>query len=469
MLTTADARLFAALHPPLRQLASVPDFAALRATEFARLDAEGHAYLDYTGSALYPESLVSSHEAMLRHCVLGNPHAESPASFASSASIAEARARVRRFFDADPAEYTVCFTPNATAACALVGEAFRFGAGAPLVLSADNHNSVNGLREYARRAGAAVRYLPLDGELRLDDRAVGQTLDGPAPSGRGLFAFPAQSNFSGVKHPLSLVRAAQAMGYRVLLDAAAYVPTNRLSLREVPADFVALSFYKMFGYPTGVGALIARRDALAELDRPRFSGGTVDFVSVQLGIHGLRDGAEGFEDGTPNFLAIAALPAGLEFLERIGVEHIERHARGLAMELVIELTRLRHRNGRPVVVIYGPRGGEDRGATVAFNVLHPDGRVVPFAQVEERACAARVSVRGGCFCNPGASEAAFGFRSADTARCLTTTRDGGWSVPEFARCMEGYAVGAVRASFGMASNRADAERLPAVVESFASG
>jgi hypothetical protein len=58
MLTTADARLFAALHPPLRQLASVPDFAALRATEFARLDAEGHAYLDYTGSALYPESLV---------------------------------------------------------------------------------------------------------------------------------------------------------------------------------------------------------------------------------------------------------------------------------------------------------------------------------------------------------------------------------------------------------------------------
>lgn len=37
----------------------------------------------------------------------------------------------------------------------------------------------------------------------------------------------------------------------VLLDAAAYVPIHPLNLTETPADFVTLSLYKVFGYPTG--------------------------------------------------------------------------------------------------------------------------------------------------------------------------------------------------------------------------
>jgi DNA-directed RNA polymerase specialized sigma24 family protein len=49
----------------------------------------------------------------------------------------------------------------------------------------------------------------------------------------GLFAYPAQSNFSGVQHPLSWVCQAQGAGYDVLLDAAAFVPANRLDLAAV--------------------------------------------------------------------------------------------------------------------------------------------------------------------------------------------------------------------------------------------
>jgi molybdenum cofactor sulfurtransferase len=49
--------------------------------------------------------------------------------------------------------------------------------------------------------------------------------------------------------------------WRVLLDAAALVSTSPLNLAEVPADFVALSFYKMFGFPTGLGALVVRNES----------------------------------------------------------------------------------------------------------------------------------------------------------------------------------------------------------------
>jgi selenocysteine lyase/cysteine desulfurase len=272
-----------------------------------------------------------------------------------------------------------------------------------------------------------------------------------------------------VKHDLSLVTYAQSLGHRVLLDAAALLPMTRLSLRRIPADFVALSFYKMFGYPTGVGALVARRDALEQLDRPWFSGGTVDFASVQNDVHGLRHDSAAFEDGTPNFLGIAAIPAGLSYLESIGVQHIDAHARTLAMQLVETLVSGRHRNGSRIADVYGPVTPVGRGATVAFNLYDERGKCIAYPLVEKRAQSMRVSVRGGCFCNPGASEAAFRFPAEEAASCLEAARRRGWSVSRFAECLPDYPVGAVRASFGAPSNRSDLDRLLAVIESFSLG
>ena len=108
-----------------------------------------------------------------------------------------------------------------SAALRLVGESFPFDAETPLVLTVDNHNTVNGIRAQAAARGAAVRYLPLDRDLRVRPFEL-------APVRNGLFAFPAQSNFSGVQHPLEWVGLAQARGYRVLLDAAAYLPDASL-------------------------------------------------------------------------------------------------------------------------------------------------------------------------------------------------------------------------------------------------
>jgi selenocysteine lyase/cysteine desulfurase len=327
------------------------------------------------------------------------------------------------------------------------------------VLSADNHNSVNGIREMARARGADVHYTGLDDELRLEgeERLLTRT---SAPS---LFAFPAQSNFSGVQHPLALVDAARRAGYAVLLDAAAFAPANALRLGTVRPDFVALSFYKMFGYPTGVGALIARREALRALDRPWFSGGTVEFVSVEHRTHMLKAGAEGFQDGTPNFGALAALPAGFAFLAGVGLDNAKRHVRQLTTMLLAELAALHHSTGRPLARVYGPTDNRARGGTVAFNVQDRHGRVVPYQRIEAGALERGVSIRGGCFCNPGAAERAFGFPTVESLACMERARREGFSVERFAACLGGLAVGAVRASLGVASNERDVERLLGVV------
>ncbi|MDT0463641.1 hypothetical protein [Streptomyces gibsoniae] len=102
-----------------------------------------------------------------------------------------------------------------------MGEAYPFTRGSRLVLSVDNHNSVNGLREYARARDASVAYVPVGGPgLRLDERRLEAALTARPhqarhghDDARGLLAYPAQSNFTGVRHPLDWIARARALGY----------------------------------------------------------------------------------------------------------------------------------------------------------------------------------------------------------------------------------------------------------------
>jgi selenocysteine lyase/cysteine desulfurase len=291
-----------------------------------------------------------------------------------------------------------------------------------------------------------VHYVPLDADLRSADPRPSLT-PARAPS---LFVFPAQSNFSGVRHPLGWVRDAQRSGYQVLVDAAAFAPTSPLSLAEVPADFVALSFYKMFGYPTGVGALVARRDALRRLRREYFGGGTVDFASVQNPMARARSGAEGFEDGTPNFLAMAAVADGLGWLARIGMPAIQAHVARLTRALLERLSAVGDR-----IELYGPATPRERGGTVTFNV-RTAGAVLPYESVEAAARTRGIAVRGGCFCNPGAAERAFSIPARRARACL---RDSRFTMSRFRACLGDRPVGAVRASVGIPTTTADLDRL----------
>jgi molybdenum cofactor sulfurtransferase len=72
----------------------------------------------------------------------------------------EARATVLSFFDAPPSEYTVVFTQNASAALKLVGESYPFSSDSAFVLGADSHNSVHGIREFARKRQGNIAYIP---------------------------------------------------------------------------------------------------------------------------------------------------------------------------------------------------------------------------------------------------------------------------------------------------------------------
>ena len=462
MIETAAARFLAAWP----EYESTRSLDALRATDLARLDRQRHVYLDYTGGGLYGESQVRRHAGMLLGNVFGNPHSSSPTSLAATELLERCRRRVLDFFRASPDEYEAIFTANATHALKLVGEAYPFAPGDEFLLTFDNHNSVNGIREFDRVRGARTTYVPVNPpEMRVDDELLDRFLDRARPGGHNLFAYPAQSNFSGVQHPLNWIERAQSKGWDVLLDAAAFVPTNRLDLSRWHPDFVALSFYKMFGYPTGVGALIARKAALAKLHRPWFAGGTIAVASVQADRHALAQGAAAFEDGTPSYLTLPAVEIGLDFLEKAGIETIHQRVRCLTGWLLERLQALRHGNGIPLLALYGPKSADRRGATLAFNFRDSQGRLVDHRQVEEVASLRRISLRTGCFCNPGAGELALGLDRDELVTCFRRAADV-MTYEDFRHCIHHEGTGAVRISLGLASNLADAEAFLRFAEDF---
>jgi selenocysteine lyase/cysteine desulfurase len=161
---------------------------------------------------------------------------------------------------------------------------------------------------------------------------------------------------------------------------------------------MAISFYKMFGFPTGVGCLVAKKSFLRQLKRPWFAGGTVDVVQVPgTGFTAARNIHEQFEvpslspspkhgplkplhvqDGTINFASLAAVTRGLNILSRY-IAYLPLRLSTLMHYLVGSLTEIKHDVARtPVARILSRTPGQrlsvvgeqsDTGSTVSLIFL----------------------------------------------------------------------------------------------------
>ncbi|MEW5316354.1 MAG: hypothetical protein WDW38_007733 [Sanguina aurantia] len=272
----------------------------------------------------------------------------------------------------------------------------------------------------------------------------------------------------------------------VLMDAAKACSTQPPDLSRHHADFVTVSFYKIFGYPTGLGALLVRKRVMPLLRKAYFGGGTLSMVLAAQDHMVRRPGHSGFEDGTLPYTSISAALHGFAFIDRLGgFPTISLHARCLADHLASQLSLLRHANGSPVCVLYGrpattpptmahttrpspaqPAGcrllhhhppssstppaspaGESNGPTVAFNLLDEQGGAVGHAEVARLAGLHGILLRAGCFCNPGACEKYLGLQPED----VIAQHAAGHVCWDDVDLIGGRPTGALRASLGHVS------------------
>ena len=430
-------------------------FSNLRKIEYSRLDNQRHVYLDYTGGNIFPKSLLDKHRRFLEKNIYGNPHSNNQTSQLSGFYLNKARERVNEYFNAK--DYYCVFTANASAALQIVGECYCFSSDSILLLTADNHNSVNGIREYCKNKGGSFSYCSMnEGQLSINEECLNAQLQAYADKKNKLFAYPAQSNASGVKHSLSWIKKAQSQGWDVLLDVAAFVPSSKLDLREVSPEFACISFYKMFGYPTGVGCLLLKRSAFGKLKKPWFAGGTVSLVSVNCRNHFLLDDVEKFENGTVNYLNIPAVSHGLDFMDSIGIENISDRVKELISFLIDHILNLKHRNGMPLIRIYGSTDIENRGGTIMMNFFDSNGNQYSYPCIQAAANERSISLRAGCFCNPGIDEITSQISAEGLKRYFDNRNSANY---EDMTSFLGKLRGAIRVSVGIPTTKGDIERF----------
>lgn len=240
-----------------------------------------------------------------------NPHSDKY----TKDCIEQIRSDILKHFNTDPSNYSVIFTAGTTSALKLVVESFQFSpdevdyeesTSGSFVYLTDNHTSVLGLREIAAEKNADIIHISHDDFLQ----ALKQNKKPNSPQkvkfpnkndANTLLAYPAQSNFNGYKYPIDCIHRIKNgclnshlkkqlckinNSWYVLLDAASFVSTSKLDLSETKPDFVCLSFYKIFGYPSGLGAILVKNNSSHTLCQKKyFGGGTVDFVLTTEDVH----------------------------------------------------------------------------------------------------------------------------------------------------------------------------------------
>ncbi|KAF8658689.1 hypothetical protein HU200_059164 [Digitaria exilis] len=464
----------------------------LRAADFKRL--EGMVYLDHAGATLYSEGQMADVSEDLMSNVYGNPHSQSDSSMATSDLVTSARHQVLKYFNASPRDYKCIFTSGATAALKLVGECFPWSRDSCYMYTMENHNSVLGIREYALSKGATVSAVDVEelvepsknhgsdslfkvskrsNQRRGDDAFLHNYQNGnltgiSAGNTLNLFAFPSECNFSGHKFNLSLVNlikegkfvgTSQEQGrWMVLIDAAKGCTTEPPNLTMYPADFVVCSFYKIFGYPTGIGALIVKNEAASLLNKTYFGGGTVaasiadiDFVQKRKSIEQV------LEDGTISFLSISSLQYGFKIIDMLTISAIARHTASLATYVRKKMMNLKHSNEKNVCIIYGQQASKVKdlkmGPIITFNLKREDGTWFGYREVEKLASLSGIHLRTGCFCNPGACAKYLGLSHSD----LVSNFEAGHVCWDDNDIINGKPTGAVRISFGYMSTYEDAE------------
>ncbi|KAJ7275540.1 pyridoxal phosphate-dependent transferase [Mycena haematopus] len=437
-------------------------FQQQRSTEYPSLMST--TYLDYAASTPSPLSTFGGLSEKIASTLYSNPHSRSSSSVTTSLEIERCRGRVLEYlFGLDDAQkrsqWDVVFTAGATASMKLVGDAFPWQEGSKYCYLKQSHTSLVGVRGCALAKGAIVAAMEVDDMLE-------SIQDNSSPI---LIAYPAQCNATGQRLGLgySIALKRRHPNACILLDAAAYLATAVLDLESVPLDlapdFIACSFYKITGYPTGLGCLVVKRSSVSFLQRNGyFGGGTIDAISVSSpfwsqprrslvpeSIH------ERFEDGTLPFLNIIALSIALDTHRRLykSPRHVSKHVSALLRFATRELSLICHANGRPVVQQHrafdGSKYLEEPGPIIGFSLLDPSSEFIGHVYLEQLATVNGFHIRTGGLCNTGLLTSTLDISDQDLMDEYNRGRSC-WDDEEFGGS-NSRPLGIARISFGAAS------------------
>ena len=171
------------------------------------------------------------------------------------------------------------------------------------------------------------------------------------------------SNVTGAILPVKeIVELAHSKNIPVLVDGCQGAPHLKLDMQELDCDFYAISGHKMYG-PTGIGVLYAKKKWLDDLPPYQGGGGMINEVK-KTGIS-YGELPNKYEAGTMATAQVIAFNESIKFMEKVGIENIEKHEREL---LDYGLDILGKNNS--IKIVGNPK---NKGGVISFTIegVHP--------------------------------------------------------------------------------------------------
>ena len=227
-----------------------------------------------------------------------------------------------------------------------------------LVSALEHHSNIVPWQMLAEATGAVIKVMPLNGSGVWDTEA-GLDLISQRTK---LVALSHVSNALGVVNPIeTLIKKAKEAGAYVLIDGAQSVPHFAVNFESLGADFFVFSGHKMYA-PTGVGALLGKREVMETLPPYRGGGEMIKEVTFEKTTYNSLPGK--YEAGTPNIEGVIALGAAIDFMNHWGVDKIAQHEAHLVEYLEQGLQQIED------IIIYSPSAKKAGAVSFALAEVH---------------------------------------------------------------------------------------------------
>lgn len=329
-----------------------------------RIGGRPFVYLDNGATSLKPNAVIDAITSYYRDLSVNIHRGIYRFSEEASELYDLTRQKVAAFISCPP-DGTVILTHGATESANLIAYSWMGGLepGQNIVISdVEHHANFVPWKVMAERRGVEVRYLPIDSaDGTIPPDRVGEVVD----QNTAMVAVTAMSNVTGAISPLPEIRdAARRVGAIFVVDAAQYASHHPLNVAELDCDFLFFSAHKMLG-PTGVGVLYGKTALLSDMEPFLYGGDMID--EVHRGGITFQPPPTRFEAGTPNISGVIGFGAAIDYLQRIGLEHVAAHERAL-LDYTLERAA-----AIPGLHSFGPTDTSKRGGIFSFTVegLHP--------------------------------------------------------------------------------------------------
>ncbi len=264
------------------------------------------------------------------------------------------REKVRNFINADKSE-EIIFTSGATQSLNMIAKGFfeeYLNDDDEVLLTKAEHAS-NILPWFNIKKNIKIKYI----ELENDIVTIENVIKSITPKTK-VISIAHITNVIGDERPIKeITKYAHNKGILVVLDAAQSIPHKKVDVKDLDIDFMAFSGHKVCG-PTGVGVLYGKYNLLDRLKPQNVGGGmNNDFESNMK--YKYKNLPYKLEAGTPNIAGVIGLGSAINYINKIGIDNIEKYVLDLRQYAIEKMLKLKN------IEIYNKN---IKSSTIVFNV-----------------------------------------------------------------------------------------------------